>query len=171
MRRGSSEQRMTNFFFFIAPSFSFSFLCFSISSQMGGSKSKRKPAKKGGPPPLEKQFTCPFCNHEKAVTCEMQEIPLPSPLPAFFLSLSTRLTHFYCVTISTGTGRTKSERFCAPNARKPILPSFMVSQTSFCFLFPHLGHPFFFFFFFGFDRWLKDPSFSLVSCCRIERGG
>lgn len=41
---------------------------------MGKRKSKRKVVKKAGPPPLDTQFTCPFCNHEKAVTCDMYAI-------------------------------------------------------------------------------------------------
>jgi len=40
---------------------------------MGKHKSKRKPAEKKGPPALDKQFTCPFCNHEKAVTCTLNK--------------------------------------------------------------------------------------------------
>ncbi|XP_019645798.1 PREDICTED: transcription elongation factor 1 homolog isoform X2 [Branchiostoma belcheri] len=37
---------------------------------MGRRKSKRKPEAKKRQDPLETQFTCPFCNHEKA--CEVK---------------------------------------------------------------------------------------------------
>jgi len=40
---------------------------------MGKHKSKRKPVKKSGPPPLDTTFNCPFCNYEKAVTCKLDK--------------------------------------------------------------------------------------------------
>ncbi|CAH1243393.1 ELOF1 [Branchiostoma lanceolatum] len=39
-------------------------------TEMGRRKSKRKPETRKKQDPLETQFTCPFCNHEKA--CEVK---------------------------------------------------------------------------------------------------
>ncbi|CAH3116470.1 transcription elongation factor 1 homolog [Pocillopora damicornis] len=41
---------------------------------MGRRRSKRKPAPKRRQDPLDKQFNCPFCNHEKSCEVRMDRV-------------------------------------------------------------------------------------------------
>lgn len=51
--------------------FDFEFYCYTLFIDMGRRKSKRKPpAKRKAIEPLDQQFNCPFCNHEKS--CEVK---------------------------------------------------------------------------------------------------
>ena len=43
---------------------------------MGGrKKSSRKPVVRKPPPPLDKEFACPFCNNERVVICKLYARP------------------------------------------------------------------------------------------------
>lgn len=48
-------------------------MCFFLSeNKMGRRKKARKaPPKKKNVEPLDSQFNCPFCNHEKSCECKM----------------------------------------------------------------------------------------------------
>jgi len=63
---------------------------------MGRRKSSRKPeARKKNIEPLDTQFTCPFCNHEKA--CEVSPLPSFTGMP--LEAVNCLLHNFVCFSV------------------------------------------------------------------------